>query len=120
MADLFNYLREQKCYFDYTVNCDSVVQRVFFMWSSQANRWLDVGDVVVFDSTFNVNQLTLALSIFCTKNDHGLVEPLGYVLHFNKAAPDYQWAFEQQVTAVRHFTGQTVKPKVRYTDISTV
>jgi hypothetical protein len=113
VAELLTYLQDEKCYFNYAITHDSVVKRIFFMWPSQAQRWLDVGDVVCFDSTFSVNTLDLTLSAFSVKNEFGLNEPLGYCLHFNKGEEDYAWIFEQQMQACSELTGHAVKPKVR-------
>ncbi len=104
VAELLTYLQDEKCYFNYAITHDSVVKRIFFMWPSQAQRWLDVGDVVCFDSTFSVNTLDLTLSAFSVKNEFGLNEPLGYCLHFNKGEEDYAWIFEQQMQACSELT----------------
>lgn len=112
ITELFNFLEKENCYFDYATTSDSCLHRVFIMWESQALRWLDVGDVACFDTTFHVNDIAMDLSTFTVKNEFGLVEPIGYSLHYNKKTEDYEWTFNQQMEAVHRVTGKTVKPKV--------
>ncbi|XP_020254149.1 protein FAR1-RELATED SEQUENCE 5-like [Asparagus officinalis] len=98
MIDLIRKTRKESdpnFYFSMEVDHFGTLRSVFWADGRARASYLSLGDVVVFDTTYKTNQLSMPFAPFTGVNHHGQSTLFGYALLADEREETFKWLFSQ-------------------------
>ncbi|KAH6787276.1 hypothetical protein C2S52_006828 [Perilla frutescens var. hirtella] len=97
--------KQESCsefFFEYCVDKDNNLTRIFWADALSRRNYAFFGDVVSFDATYNTNSYSMIFTPFTEKDNHGKCVTFGADLLSGENGESYAWLFDMFLKCMGH------------------